>query len=202
MNKQEFLSALEKGLAGLPKDDVSERLGFYGELIDDGVEEGLTEAEAVEALGPIGESVTQTVAQTPLKKLVRERVKRRRGLKGWQTALIILGSPVWLPLAAAAFAVLLSLYIVLWALLISLWAIFLSFAVSAAAAAAAGVVQLFRGQTLQGLALMGAGLLLAGLSIFLFFGCAAASRGVVRLTGKIALWIKSLFVGKENNYEE
>ena len=49
MNKQEFLSQLRKGLAGLPQNDIEERLAFYGEMIDDRIEEGLSEEEAVSA---------------------------------------------------------------------------------------------------------------------------------------------------------
>ena len=33
MNKQEFLAQLGKGLSGLPKDDIDERLTFYREQI-------------------------------------------------------------------------------------------------------------------------------------------------------------------------
>ena len=54
-----------------------------------------------------------------------------------------------------------------------------------------------QGHTATGLAALGAALLLAGLSIFLFFGCKAAGRGTVNLTKKIAIGIKSLFIGKE-----
>ena len=51
MNKSEFLGALRKGLHGLPQDDIEERLAFYGEMIDDRTEEGLSEEEAVSAVG-------------------------------------------------------------------------------------------------------------------------------------------------------
>ena len=47
MNKTEFLNELKDGLSGLPREDVEERLSFYGEMIDDRVEEGMTEEEAV-----------------------------------------------------------------------------------------------------------------------------------------------------------
>lgn len=47
MNKQEFLVKLRKGLSGLPKEDIEERLTFYSEMIDDRMEEGLSEEEAV-----------------------------------------------------------------------------------------------------------------------------------------------------------
>ena len=40
--------------------------------------------------------------------------------------------------------------------------------------------------------------ILAGLSVFLFFGCKAATKGIVLLTKAIALGIKKSFVGKES----
>ncbi len=39
MTKQEFLSSLKNGLAGVPQKDVAERLDFYDEMIDDGMED-------------------------------------------------------------------------------------------------------------------------------------------------------------------
>ena len=45
MNKQEFLAELRRGLSGLPRDDIEERLSFYGEMLDDRIEEGLSEEE-------------------------------------------------------------------------------------------------------------------------------------------------------------
>ena len=47
MNKQEFLDELRKGLCGLPSEDIEERINFYSEMIDDRMEEGLTEEESV-----------------------------------------------------------------------------------------------------------------------------------------------------------
>ena len=47
MNKQEFLSALQNALAGLPKKDRQKTLAFYSEMIDDRMEDGMTEEEAV-----------------------------------------------------------------------------------------------------------------------------------------------------------
>ena len=39
MNKEEFLNALRSALAGLPQEDIEERLAFYSESIDDRVED-------------------------------------------------------------------------------------------------------------------------------------------------------------------
>ena len=41
MNKQAFLSALRKGLTGLPKDDIEHSIEFYSEMLDDRIEEGI-----------------------------------------------------------------------------------------------------------------------------------------------------------------
>ena len=68
MNKREFLDALRHGLYGLPQDDIEERLGFYAEMIDDRMAEGLSETEAVADLGtariasPIEKSPAPTIA--------------------------------------------------------------------------------------------------------------------------------------------
>ena len=53
MDKKEFLHKLQKGLSGLPKDDIQERLNFYSEMIDDSVEEGLTEEDAISRIGSV-----------------------------------------------------------------------------------------------------------------------------------------------------
>ena len=45
MNKQEFLTRLRLGLAGLPQEEIAERVSFYHEMIDDRVEDGLTEED-------------------------------------------------------------------------------------------------------------------------------------------------------------
>ena len=45
MNKQEFFEQLRKGLSGLPKDDIEERLTFYKEMIEDRIEDGLSEED-------------------------------------------------------------------------------------------------------------------------------------------------------------
>ena len=136
MLKQDFLSALREGLKGLPEKDIEERITFYGEMIDDRIEEGLSEEEAVNEIGTVDAVVQQIVAETPLTRIVKEKIKPKRKMRAWEIVLLILGFPVWFPLLVAAGAVILSLYVVLWVLLICLWAIEISFI----ACAFAGIV--------------------------------------------------------------
>ena len=132
MSKQEFLTRLRKGLSGLPQADIEERIAFYSEMIDDHMEEGLSEEEAVSAAGTVDEIVAQAVAETPLAKIAKERIRSKRRLSAGEIVLLALGSPIWLSLAIAAFAVILSLYISLWAVIVSLWAVFVSLAAGSA----------------------------------------------------------------------
>ena len=197
MNKQEFLDQLRLELSGLPKEDLEERLNFYAEIIDDRIEDGLSEEEAVNEIGPSEEIASQIIAETPLSIIVKERVKPKRRLKAWEIVLLILGAPLWIPLLIAAFAVLFSLYIVLWSLMIALWAVDVAFIASALAGIAGGCIMLIKGESLSALMGFGIGMIMAGLSIFLFFGCKAATKGTVVLTKKMGLGIKTLFLAKE-----
>ena len=69
MDKQEFLLRLRKELSGLPREDLEERLTFYSEMIDDRMEEGVSEEEAVAAAGSVDEILWQTVEEVPYNPL-------------------------------------------------------------------------------------------------------------------------------------
>ena len=197
MNKQEFLAQLRSALSGLPEEDVIERLTFYSEMIDDRMEDGLPEEDAVRAIGSVDALVPQILADIPLSRLVKQKIPPKNKLSAWAVILLALGSPIWLCLLLALFAVVLSLTAAFWAVLISLWAVFAAIVICAPACAAAGVAYAVRGDCLSGFALIGAGLICAGLAVFLFFGCRAASKGVLMLTRFLALRLKNCFIKKE-----
>ncbi len=197
MIKQEFLEQLRKGLSGLPQDDIEEGLTFYSEMIADRMEEGLSEEDAISEIGSIDEIVSQIVTDTPFTKIAKERIKPKRRLTVMEIILLILGSPLWLVLLIAVFAVILSLYVVLWSVIISLWAVFGSLAGCSFGFTIAGIVLACNGNALTGIAMIGAGIICVGFSIFVFYGCKAATKGILILTKKLALWIKNLFIKKE-----
>ena len=197
MNKQEFLVQLRKGLSGLPKDDIDERLTFYSEMIDDRMEEGLSEETAVREIGTVDELISQIIADIPLTKLVKERITPNKRLKAWEIVLLVLGSPIWLSILIAVFAVILSLYVSLWSVIIALWAVFVSLIGCVLGCIAGGIVFACCGNVLTGIAMIGASLVCAGLSVFMFYGCKAVTKGILILTKKLAVWIKNCFIKKE-----
>ncbi len=197
MTKQEFITALQSKLSGLPKENIEESLNFYSEMIDDRIEEGCTEEEAVSAVGSVDDISAQIIADIPLAKLAKERIKPKKRLAAWEIVLLVLGAPLWIPLLVAAISVILSLYAVIWSLIVSLWAVFGSFCACVVGGIVAGIVFLTTGNTVSGIAVIGAAICLAGLSIFMFFACKAATRDTAELTKKIALKIKKCFIRKE-----
>lgn len=194
MTKQEFLAELRRGLSGLPQNDIEERLNFYSEMIDDRMEEGLSEQEAVDGIGSVDSVVSQILGDIPLSKLVKEKITPKKQLKAWMIVLIILGAPIWFSLAVAAVSVAFALYFSLWSIIISLWAVFASLVISVPGSIAAGIVAFASGGGLAGIAMMGAGLFCAGLSVFAFFGCKALTQGTVFLTKKAAVAVKRAFI--------
>lgn len=200
MSKQEFLAQLGKGLSGLPQGEAEERLTFYSEMIDDRMEEGMSEEDAVDQIGNVDEIISQIIADVPLAKLVKEKVQPKRSLRVWEILLLALGSPIWLSLLIAALAVFLSGYVVIWAVIISLWAVEVSFLACALSCIVAGVGFTCSGNRPSGIALIGAGLVCAGISIFLFFGCKMVTKGIFRLTGRLATAIKNRLLNRGKHH--
>ena len=196
MNKSEFLSALWERLAGLPGEDIGRSLDYYSELIDERVEEGLSEEEAVRAIGPLDEVVAQILMETPLPRLVKAKVRRNRALRAWEIILLILGSPIWLPLSIVALVLLLVVFLLVWVLVLVLYAVDLAVAASGIAGIFAAFTQVFSGRLAQGAFLLGGGLVCAGMAVLLFFGFNLVARKVLKLNGKMGLGIKSCLVGK------
>lgn len=186
MTKLQFLMSLRDKLSDLPRNDVEERLNFYSEMIEDRMEEGLSEEDAVAAVGTVEEIAAQIVTEIPS---AREKKTKRR-MKAWEIVLLAVGSPIWLSLLVGAISVAVSLYASVWVVIISLWAIFGALICCAVAGIVAGIGFAVGGYGLPGAAMIGAGLVCAGLAIFLFYGCKAVTKGTVLLTQKLPLAVK------------
>lgn len=196
MNKEDFLNELRKKLSGLPQDDLEERLSFYSEMIDDRVEDGKSQEEAVADIGTVDSVVEQIMADTPLALLVKERVRPKRDLKAWEVLLLILGSPVWVPLIMALVIIVLSVYVVIWSVVICFYALDLSL-LAGFIGCIVGIFMYIGAKNAAGVLFsIGAAFICAGLAILMFFACVWITKAVVRLTGKMLLGMKTRIVGK------
>ena len=198
MTKTEYLDRLRAALTLMPAEERERQLAYYEEMVDDMLEDGMSEEEAVARLGSLEEIVANVVKDTPLSQIVQTRVqeKKAKGVSGWVIALLILGAPVWLPLLIAALVVLFALFIALWAVVIALWAVVAAVILAALAAMVGGVIELVRMHLAQGLVLLGGGLMCLGLCALAFLLMKLITVGTVKLCKWIWTGIKSLFVGK------
>ncbi|MBQ8004748.1 MAG: DUF1700 domain-containing protein [Clostridia bacterium] len=197
MTKIKFILELRDRLSHLPQDDVEERLGFYSEMIEDRIEEGLSEEEAVSEVGSVEEIAAQIIAELPQYKNTKKKTNTKKRLSAWMIVLLVLGSPIWLSLLIAAFAVMISLYISLCSLIISLWAVFASVIGCTLYFTVAGLGFAILGNSLTGIAMLGAASICVGISILLFYSCKSASKGTVGLARKLVIFTKSCFMRKE-----
>lgn len=198
MNKHDFLDALKRALIGLPNDDVQKSLEFYSEMIDDKIEDGLSEEDALSQIGNVEDIATQILSDIPITKLIKQKIKPKRHTSVLEIVLLILGSPIWLSLLVALVAVVLSVYVSLWSIVIALWSCEAAFCGSALGCAIASVC-LFasEGDIFAASIMVAAALVLIGISILFFFVCKVSTKGMVLLTKKLTLRIKSCFLRKE-----
>ena len=197
MKKYEFLSALRNRLIGLPQEDLERTLEYYGESIDDRMEDGLTEEEAVEAMGSIDEIVSQILVGASVRRPSGEQAKAKGNAGRSRSAgiilLLVLGFPLWFPLLAAFASILFSLYVVFWSLIVVFYAVDVAFAAGAVAGIFGSAAGLITGGVARGLFLLGSGLVCAGLAVLWFFACGVIAKGLIGVSKRILSGVKSCF---------
>ncbi len=204
MNKQELLNTLSEKLSGLPEAELKRSLDIYSEMIDDRIEDGLSEDEAVAAIGDVKTIADQIMEDIPLNKIVKDKVKKakpKRALRAWEIVLIAVGSPIWFPVGLALFitvAVLcITFYLVYWVFILAFYVIDLCLALGFVAGILGAVLGFMNGQVDTGLFLIGCGFVCGGIAIPFFFLCNLIAKGMIALSKSIGRGIKWIFVGKK-----
>lgn len=82
MTKNDFITELRKELNGLPDSDIQRSIDFYSEMIEDKIEDGMTEENAVSELEPPAVIAKKVLSETSISKLVKAKLKHSRELKG------------------------------------------------------------------------------------------------------------------------
>ncbi|MEG0366137.1 MAG: DUF1700 domain-containing protein [Coprobacillus sp.] len=109
MTKYEFVEKLKKELKNESYETVCQAITYYEEMIDDLVEDGIEENEAVSKLGSMKEILANINGQD-----VVEIKKMKKSTSLTVSVLLILGFPLWGSLVAAAALLILSFIIVIW----------------------------------------------------------------------------------------
>ena len=197
MTKSEFMRNLKKKLGGLPEKDKTERLAFYSELIDDRIEDGVSEETAVAELGSIDELAAQITSEMPIFNNIKDETKQQRTLKWWEITLIVLGFPLWFSFIAVAFAVIISLYAALFSVVVAIYSADIAMAGGAIIGVFEALLFFLSGKTVGGIFFVGAAIALGALSWLMWFGCNMVTKWLFELTKRLIVWVKSLFIKKE-----
>ena len=197
MNKAEFTQQLTNSLAGLSQYDINRSVDYYTEMIDDRVEDGMTEEDAVAALGSIDEIRSKILEEVPITKIVKEKMTPKRSFGAGEIVLLVLGAPLWIPLLLAGIVVILAIYISFWSIIFSLYVADLSVFISGLAGLIVAAIK--PGGPLGALFYAGCGIALIGVAILLFFGFNQVTKGLLYISKMIILGIKKLFVGGGKN---
>ena len=192
MNKKQFLDELRSKLVGLPDEEVDNRISFYEEMINDRIDEGKSEEEAINEIGTVDEVIREIAKDTPLVSLVKHKMKPKRRLRGWEVMLIIFSFPFWLPVAITAIALTFAAIVVMWSGAIAVYAT----EVSMIATFFWGIFK-YIATGMTDTYFLGAALLGFGGTILMAFACVGITKGMFRLTRFLIIGIKSAFIRKK-----
>ena len=207
MNKQEFLYELKGKLWALSEEEKKSSLEYYTEMIDDRMEDGLSEEEAVAAIGTLDEIVEQIMSESPHAPAVvnqeekqtaqPKQAKEKGRVQPWIIVLLILGAPLWISLVGGLGSGVLGIYVSLWSVVIALYATTFALAVGAIGLLVAAFSLLWIHRFGKGAVLVGGAFVCAGLAILFFLLSNLAAKGLVALTRLIWNGVTGIFKRKE-----
>lgn len=203
MRKNEFLNEIRGALRGYPRNEVENSIEFYSEMIEDRVENGMSEEQAVASLGNIDLIIKNIKMDMPLKSVIREtakekkeeRIRENKHLSAGTIILLILGAPLWIPLLIVAMSLFLVFFILLWVFDIVLFVVGIALAASLAGGIVGGVMSFIAGNPGTGIAWIGAGIAALGLAIFLFIAGVGMAKANLSLLGSMAKSTKRRMIG-------
>ena len=205
MTKTEFTSELRRRLSGLPNEDIQGSLDFYTEMIDDRMEAGTPEEDAVASLGSpsvVAEDILLNLPLSKFSKVIKTKCVKKSKWRAWEIVLLVLGSPIWLSLGIAAVTIVLSVYLLLWAVMAMLWTMDVSLGALSLGCMVSGIVSASGGMLPQALLYLGTVFLCAGLAVAGFVGCLKLTTMFAKVSALILRWIKSLFISKKPDKKE
>lgn len=195
MTKQEFLNSLEKKLYAFPKEEKEERISFYSEMIDDRMQEGKSEEEAIDELGGVDKILNDILEDTTLLSIVKERVKPKRRMRPWEIIFLILGFPLWFPLLIVFILLCLVGYLLVWIGVIVCYAIEAGLGAAIIYSLVGFFYQLYIGNF--SLTYFGGFMMSVGGAFLFIFACIGITKATIKLSKATIRHIKSWFMKKE-----
>lgn len=198
MTREEFLGKLRMALVADRISNVDSLIDYYDEMICDRIEDGMDEEAAVEAMGTVDEIVKELSWDKPIHTLVKEKVSKSHetaksnGKSILWIILLLIGSPVWVPIAISILIVLAVLYMVPWIFILSFFIVLAAFGISAVACAAGAVGYLLKFNIAGALIGVGGALVFAPLCVMLYKPIKLLAKATLRLGAGAIRFMKRL----------
>lgn len=188
MNKQQYLTELEKSLQSLPKKDRDDAMLFYEEYVSEMAENN---PEKLESLDHPVQVAAQIKAEVAMRNTDEKDVKKKKGIStAWTVLLAIFALPIGLPIAITVAVLALSLIIVAFALVISLFAVAVSIVVTGFMSIISGVAMIPTSLPVT-IFYVGSGLFALGIGYMLSIGFYDLSKrifiGIAKLINRMRL---------------
>ena len=150
------------------------------------------------------QALTQSQMQTqgrssgPMPDQSQSQGSAKKTVSPWIIVLLILGSPIWLPLGIAVAAVALAIVVTIFAVLLSVVVAVFAIGIGGIAAVLAALVALVLGKGVPALMQLAAALILIGISLLLFIPLKAGFLWFIELMARLGNSIKQYFINKRN----
>lgn len=181
MTKTEYLKKLRRALRQVKAEERSKSLAYFGEVIDDRMEDGISEQDAIDELESVEAAAERIIAEAK----AQGQIKPRRSL--WEIVLIVLGFPLWFPLVLTIAVVVLTVYGLVWIIIAVIFIVSAALAVSGVAGVI-GLFMLLSSNTAAAFAVFGLGLACAGLGVAVFIPALYIAKAYAAATP--VLWNK------------
>lgn len=188
----EFEAAARRG--GMARGDVMDAVEYYQEAIDDRVEAGMGEGEAVAALGSVDEAVRAVCGSLPPFRRAVAEVRKSRASTVIAIVLLVLGAVVWVPVAFGLAATVMIVYLVLWMLVGCVWVLDGVGFLLGALAVPTLVHGVISGAPAVGLAWAGLFVAAGGIAVMLVPLAIGAGGSCSRMAVRFGRWVAHFFV--------
>lgn len=191
MSKEEFLGSLNRLLKSLGKSEREKSLSYYNEIIDDYMEDGYTEEQAVEQIGNPG-LIAQEILEEQQSQM---KAPMSRGTKVLVAVLLVLGFPLWGSPMLAGFCIVLSAVLLVLSAYIVIWCIPLCTGAASVAGLILSVVSMGGAAVIvfqnsaAGVIQLGVGMLSAGIFILTGLLTWVLGKYFVKVTASFSKWL-------------
>lgn len=191
MSKEEFLGSLNRLLKSLGKSEREKSLSYYNEIIDDYMEDGYTEEQAVEQIGNPG-LIAQEILEEQQSQM---KAPMSRGTKVLVAVLLVLGFPLWGSLMLVGFCIVLSAVLLVLSAYIVIWCIPLCTGAASVAGLILSVVSMGGAAVIvfqnsaAGVIQLGVGMLSAGIFILTGLLTWVLGKYFVKVTASFSKWL-------------